>query len=276
MNKILRKLRSKAGESMILAMVFMLFCSFVGGSVLASATANAQRVAQIAEEQEFLLERSAALLMADELKLEKNGYFRVKVVDEDQTIQPVLISEDGGIHINGASSKDRRIAFTLQSSVSKEKITPLQQMMAEAAVKRYLLEKAPGISADKVSFAGFPSSTGTFVAMMPTSTDKAEQIIQGSIGVSFEPEGENVPKIDAYTANYVFGTGEDIYSMYVDFGDMSQLKLSVSAYSGTSVLEDVLGAPIGEGTNTVQITTDYTNTSIYWMDPFVEKGGAAR
>ena len=49
MNKILRKLRSKAGESMILAMVFMLFCSFVGGSVLASATANAQRVAQAAE-----------------------------------------------------------------------------------------------------------------------------------------------------------------------------------------------------------------------------------
>ena len=65
MKHIKKKLRSRLGASLILAMVFMLFCSFVGGSVLASATANAQRVAQLAEQQDFLLERSAALLASD-------------------------------------------------------------------------------------------------------------------------------------------------------------------------------------------------------------------
>ena len=87
MNKIQQKLRSRAGASMILAMVFMLFCSFIGGTVLASATANAQRVAQMAEQQDFLLERSAALLASDQLQLDDGKYLRMSIKDEVSLIE---------------------------------------------------------------------------------------------------------------------------------------------------------------------------------------------
>ena len=79
MNKIQQKLRSRAGASMILARMFMMFCAFIGGTVLASATANAQRVAQMAEQQDFLLERSAALMASDQLQLESGKYLRLSI-----------------------------------------------------------------------------------------------------------------------------------------------------------------------------------------------------
>jgi len=53
---------------MILALVFMAFCVFVGGSVLASASANGARVKRsYEEEQQYLSLRSASLLLTEEL-----------------------------------------------------------------------------------------------------------------------------------------------------------------------------------------------------------------
>jgi len=53
---------------MLIALVFMLFCVFVGGSVLAAATANGARLKQSAqEEQDYLSARSAALLTETQL-----------------------------------------------------------------------------------------------------------------------------------------------------------------------------------------------------------------
>lgn len=175
MNQFRDKLRSRAGASMMLALVFMLFCAFVGGSVLASATANAQRVGDLQEQQEFLLERSAALLLSDQLQLDSDQHLRLKVVDAQKSIQEVTITNGGGIVNQGDPTQAREITFTLQTNV----------------------------------------------------------------------------------------------------GTLSQMKLTSTAYSGTSYLNGVVGAPVEREGKTVQITTNYSNTTISWSEPFIEKGGAA-
>ena len=60
MNNLKRTLRSSRGASMILALVFLMFSVFVGGSVLAVATANSARIQhQTDTQQQFLRQRSA-------------------------------------------------------------------------------------------------------------------------------------------------------------------------------------------------------------------------
>ncbi len=74
MQKINRKLRSERGASLVFAMVFMLFCAFVGGSVLAAATANGGRIQSQADNQQaYLNPRSVASVLSDDLAApEKN------------------------------------------------------------------------------------------------------------------------------------------------------------------------------------------------------------
>ena len=69
MKTLIRKLRQRTGASMLLALTFMMLCVFIGGSVLAAATANNARLQRLTEEdQEYLTLRSAAALIVDELR----------------------------------------------------------------------------------------------------------------------------------------------------------------------------------------------------------------
>jgi len=62
------KLRSNQGSSMFIALIFVIVAVFVGGSVLAAATANIGRLrSRRVEEQTFLNQRSIVALMADKL-----------------------------------------------------------------------------------------------------------------------------------------------------------------------------------------------------------------
>lgn len=268
MNQFRDKLRSRAGASMMLALVFMLFCAFVGGSVLASATANAQRVGDLQEQQEFLLERSAALLLSDQLQLDSDQHLRLKVVDAQKSIQEVTITNGGGIVNQGDPTQAREITFTLQTNVGT--LSPMQQLMVEAAVQRYLVQNCVGMSLSQIKFANFLNVTGQYVPFAPPATEEAAQQIAGTLNVEFQ--GNTIP---AYEANFSCGDGEEQYSFFIDFGDLSQMKLTSTAYSGTSYLNGVVGAPVEREGKTVQITTNYSNTTISWSEPFIEKGGAA-
>ena len=74
MKSIKKKLSSNSGASMLLALVFLMFCMFVGGSVLAAASANGSRAARQKENQQaYLSQRSASLLLADLLKGDENS-----------------------------------------------------------------------------------------------------------------------------------------------------------------------------------------------------------
>lgn len=62
MRKLVQMLREETGSSMILALVFLLFCLFTGGTVLAAASANAGRFHQMTQAE--WNHRSAMMLMA--------------------------------------------------------------------------------------------------------------------------------------------------------------------------------------------------------------------
>lgn len=276
MNKILRKLRSKAGESMILAMVFMLFCSFVGGSVLASATANAQRVAQVAEEQEFLLERSAALLLRDELYIEQGQLFRLYVVDADQSIQEVRWTNGGVVTPVGNPTRKRVISFQL--ATDDEDVTEMQKLMLEATVWRYLREYAAGDTYD-VRLVHFPSamddtSDFSFPYTVPSGSS-SDYKVEGAMKVQGTADNVTLPE---YTANFSSGREDNLFDFYVDFGELSQLKLTMNAFSHKNDPVTVQ-APATEdassSTGLVQITTVINQTTISWSNPIIEKGGAA-
>lgn len=65
---IKQKLHSQRGASMLMAMIFLMFCLLIGGTVLGAATANGSRIDHLVnEQQEFLAQRSAALVMGDML-----------------------------------------------------------------------------------------------------------------------------------------------------------------------------------------------------------------
>ena len=274
MKKIHKKLRSRVGASMILAMVFMLFCAFIGGSVLASATANAQRVAQMAEQQDFLLERSAALLLSDQLQLDDGEYLRLKVVDQNQNIQAVTVGNGGVVvPIDGKVMQQRVITFQLSAS---QELTHMHRLMVESTVLRYLRENAEGES-PVVKLENFPDdiTSTTKFQFKNTNTDPDDPTIVDNLTVNCGDE-----RIPDYTANLSVGRDTDLYDFFVDFGENSQLKLTMNAFSGSSnpiTIENPPSVDNGKyfpGNATVQITVESTQTSISWKDPLIEKGGA--
>lgn len=288
MSKLQRKLRSRTGASMLLALVFLLFCSFIGGSVLVSATANAYRVAQVAEQQDFLNQRSAALLLGDELQLEPGQQFRLSVVDAYKTTKEVTVGNGGVVQETGNAVTERIITFQLTTNDTD--VTEMQRLMLEATVWRYLRENAADEEkATKVELIGFPGASGlgnfwfaysgvsvTGNTVSVSSTDNTP--IKGAMTVTGSASTVAMP---SYTANFSSGKGEELYDFHVDFGDLSQLRLTMNAFSGTSDPITV-NAPATEGylpgtnsgTGFIQVTTVSTQTSISWDDPKVEKGGA--
>lgn len=99
MKPLMNKLRQRTGASMLIALVFMLFCVFVGGSVLTAATANSARMQRKADDdQEYLTLRSAAALLIDELRPTVRNGTQMSVLldtsetfpDDDEDADPVL------------------------------------------------------------------------------------------------------------------------------------------------------------------------------------------
>ena len=277
MKTILNKLRSRCGASMILAMVFMLFCSFIGGTVLASATANAQRVAQMAEQQDFLLERSAALLVSDQLQLNDDKFLRMSVVDAYQTIQPVIVGDGGVVTNDGDPTFKRVVTFQVLTDTTP---TNMHRLLLESTVWRYLLENEVK-NTDEIVLLGFPEDTdnlGEFLfqpmALPSEYSATTNKDLSGSMSVTAQIHNSEDVAIPAYTANFSSGRGTHIYDFFVDFGADSQLKMTLNGYSGTTNPIEVVAPPTEKGGKTVQITTNSTQTTITWQDPLIEKGGA--
>ena len=281
MKNIKKKLRSRVGSSLILAMVFMLFCSFVGGSVLASATANAQRVAQMAEQQDFLLERSAALLASDHLQLGKNEFLRLSITDADRHIQEVIVSKGGKVEKGDDYKMVRIITFQVTTSAP---LTQMHQLLLESTVYRYLREFAAEGEYEVVfvNFPGNPTTTADFLFRynMPNATS-TDYEITGSMSVSATVHGSSGVSIPGYTATFSSGRADDLYDFFISFGENSQVRMTMNAYHGTAQ-PITIQAPPTEGqvpgdtqpSQYIQVTTVATQHTISWEDPLIEKGGA--
>lgn len=270
MSKLQRKLRSRTGASMLLALVFLLFCMFIGSSVLASATSNAYRVAHLSDQQEFLNQRSAARLIVDEL--EGTGTrLRLNIQDADQTIQKVIVDDPGNVVPVGSPTYARTISFTAPSGL---KMSTLQRIMYETAVLQYLAQNSVNTSSVALVFNNFVYTEGTNDITI-TSLEQfwltevnGELRIKGSVGTESFTE---------FTANYSSGTGEHLYDFVVDFGEFSQLSVTCNAaYGQKDSVTRVQIAKWNDGSSTydAQITTESKQPVISWSSPLIEKGGA--
>lgn len=126
---IKQKLNSKRGASMIMAMVFLLFCLLIGGSVYASATANGSRIENMTDnQQEYYSQRSAMMLMADMLK-DKDGK------ELQVTVTEVTVTKEN-------ESPKRTIRFSCPGLKKDEKgISFLQQILLKYVVASYYEER---------------------------------------------------------------------------------------------------------------------------------------
>lgn len=114
MKACISKLRSQKGASLILAAVYFLICAFVGGTVLAAATSGSAHLKdRKSDEQAFLVQRSAARVIEQELSV-TDGYLQAVITP----------GETPALELTNASPSE------------------LQELVAQAALVRYKGEKA--------------------------------------------------------------------------------------------------------------------------------------
>ncbi len=290
-----RKLCGRKGASMILALVFLLFCSFVGSTVLVSATANAYRVKHLTDQQSFLTERSTALLLTDELQLGDGKRLQMTVVDTLNFVEEVTVGPDGSAIPTGRSIYRRAITFKVVTNL--DEITSSQRLLLEVTVRRYLSENpshamntsvTPAVT--EITLENFPAGkevTATNVVASKNDFWTVEDETKWTLSVtgSVNAGGTFDGTLPSYTVRFTSGRGENLYDFYMDLGDFSQLKVAVNAFYGITRTEGIVtpAAPDpnfeldltgNTGSTTTQVTSSIYETIISWDDPMVEKGGA--
>ena len=273
MNQISRKLRSKSGASMLIALMFMMFCLFVGGSVLAAATANGYRVDHISDEGDYLEQRSAALLIADELRSDSTDHL-LTVVDVVQEVQRITFVNNVEVPV-GDPVTYHTLSFQLPLNLT---MTSLQRAMYETAIWQYLSKNAVDLNTTSVEIQNFyyqtPSGTEhvTSLAHMwfNTATTSGQITINGTKG------GQ---EFTAFSAVFECDDSASmLYDFHVSFGNYSQLKVMLAASAGgtnpTARRSHGVWTEIGGASYDALITETTRTYTIYWDAPEIQKGGA--
>ena len=277
MKQISRKLRSQSGATMLIAILFMMFCLFVGGSVLAAASANGYRVAHMADQQDFLSQRSAAILIADEINAGVNGSdLSLTVEDISKAYQPLKYLDGGGWEKDDSRtpSQDRTITFEAPFDETKQ-MTVMQRLLYETAVCRYLMDHSLTVdgSTVKVELLGFYYND-TQISTLDQfwySYHPEETQIKGKLDISGRLEYE-VENFTEYTAYFTSGDQQNIYDFLVDFKE-SQMTVTADAYMSTTEIPRPVERKEVTGKGFVEITVTNTRTYINWNEASIQKGG---
>ena len=166
--------------------------------------------------------------------------------------------------------------ITFQITTNVEELTPLQQLMIEATVCRFLQANPTDTTVVKngteIILQGFGWAATKEQFMYQWSAGDSEIIGELQIsGTAQIQDSGTIPVLDSFTAYFTSGADTQIYDFIVDFGDLSQLRLTMNAFSGTSNPLELKESP-DEATMT-RIYNNMAQTVISWDDPFVEKGG---
>lgn len=82
-----RKLESKSGAAMLIALIFLLLCSMAGSVVLAASSTSSGRLSNLKKnEQSYYTLSSAAKLLKKEIEGEKYSRYQIFLQDEAQPI----------------------------------------------------------------------------------------------------------------------------------------------------------------------------------------------
>lgn len=267
MKQIAGKLRSNSGASMVIALVFMMFCLFVGGSVLAAATANGSRVEHLSDQQDYLDQRSAAMLIADELRA-NNANNQLIVHDVTQVVQKVVVGANGvATPTNDPPVTYRTITFQAPSTL---KMSVLQRLMYETTVWRYLQQNSVSLSSANLTIEvkDFYDHNGNAINGLAGFWYSQEGTVSGSISITGPKE--NI----AYNAEFISLGGESLFDFHVGFGEYTQLSVMMYAFTGTR--EPVIRESVTRWNNSYDALVQTTSQryTISWDPPAVVKGGA--
>ena len=235
---IIHKLRQRSGASLLIALVFMLFCVFIGGSVLASATANSARLQRKAEDdQEYLTLRSAAALIVDELRpITRNGT-QLTIVQDN--------SEVFGANPGADPTVKKTVAYLLTDN--RNELRELAYLCA-ACEYRSVHDLS---SANDTQFAQFTRYNRDPGLITPVMTENASGHPQSDFELTLKLDGDEYP----LTARMVCSGDYDISVYFLTEGEIND-KLHIEMK--TSYLD----------------TNDDEMVNVIWEAPMIVKGGA--
>lgn len=195
MRAMTSKLRSKSGASLLFALLFLLFCVLVGGTVLAGASANSYRIARMNEKQQQELdERSAAQFVAEELGM--GGEIPSLTFTHNSTEVMVTLGDDAPL-------------------------TSLQRLMVEMAIRKHV--KETGAKTVQVRFTDVKGNT-------VTSTEAFWYSYTGSGSSEFTAKVKlSATNIVDREISIGYFSGKDNYDLTADLGEDSMYTVRMKA-----------------------------------------------
>ena len=278
MNLIKNKLHSKRGASLLIAMVYLIFAVFIGGSVLAAASANGYRIEHLSDQQDYLNQRSAALLLAEKMDVGTYSSISLDARYSTTTSQSVMIDPFGRVTV---TSDDVEVTNGLSFKINYNgKVDALHRVMFEVAILRYIEQN--DLSSMTPTFQDFVYDNGTASGEIINSLDQFwtldRESCTGSIHITGIKDGETFTD---YTARYTSGKNDRLYDFIIDFGEFSQITVTMSGNSGTRPQRGTpeykdSNKPIGsEYEYATRMVTEVERTIISWDAPVINKGGTA-
>ena len=279
--KIKEKLRSSKGASLIIALVFMLFCAMVGSAVLAAATANGGRVAALkSDQQDYLNQRSAATLLQDELTISEPQL----VITKTTTTTTRYTVGDGGVTTQiGDAVKETTFNFDVSGSIQ----TKLDRLLFESAILRYL--QTNDMDGYTVTISGFTVAGANGSADKEITSISDFILYDSAKGENQDPEctltvdlskgsvgaGTSVTNFSARVG--CSGNKDNLYCFLVDFGNgTTEGMLSLRMYAAVSDPRTIKGTePDDDETDSsilVRRDIETVTQTISWDSPEVMKG----
>lgn len=256
MHSCKHKLRSQAGSSILLAMMFMLIITFVGGSVLVSATSNAGRLNRMRERrQQYLSQRSAAILLKEQLSFQ-TGANRL-TIETHQTKTTVTDNTNSLTTVNVEVDQSPKV-----TPPDVTKCSDLHPLMFQVAVRKYtevlelnsagaqLMDPAP-----ETDWFGSPSIPKT-----PVRGDISVEVVKAG-NVSETVTG-------SYTCEFVNNGRTMLFR--VSFGQISVVVRGDIRTTQIPVTPEITV----EGNTRTEIQRSGESAVITWQTPTIVKGGA--
>lgn len=285
--KIKEKLRSSKGASLIIALVFMLFCAMVGSAVLAAATANGGRIAALkSDQQEYLNQRSAATLLSDELQINRPKL----TVEKKEVVRTTYTVSDGGVLTPTGSTTTKTINFKVNGNVT----TQLQRVLFESAMLRYLKTNDMddyAVTISDFTVAGANGSAGTEISSIsdfrlydslkgknqdPECTLTVD-LSKGSVGAGTPVTNfsARVGCVGPAPQNSDANKTVAPYTFNVSFVDDAKLYLRMYAATGSpNEYTYETQEPGSSSSELVKVKTTTNTQTISWDPPEILKGAA--
>lgn len=258
MRSTLKRLHSQKGSSLIISIVFFMLCFFVGGAVLAAATANGGRIANLKSDRKaYYLQRSAAMELQDQLSLAGSEKLKLEIDQITNTVRTTTVS--GGTTVSESSN------YELNLSGNADR-TPLQQSLMLAAANVYWdkvldtsIKATTSVTGLATSDADFTANPGTMEFAFTDSVTGITYTLSATYSCSYEDSTH-------------FGSFEFRF-LGPNAADDTQIILTMHA--SISSQNAVSGVRTEVSGNTRQ---DFRTTTqkifVTWSDPVIQKGGA--